>query len=425
MIENRIVSNKYLYLLVIDISVFIILIAGCGGGGSEGGEVAARHAPGSLDTSFGGDGMVTTSVGDPFNWGNTMAIQSDGKIVLAGASLMPSTDWSFVVVRYNPDGSLDISFGVNGAVTTPLGWANDIAIQSDGKIVVAGEIWNTDSDFAVVRYNIDGSLDPTFGINGIVTADIEEDDSAHALAIQSDGKIVVAGSALVRYNINGSFDTGFGINGIVTNADGVSIAIQTDGKIVTAGSIWNGNGIYDFTVTKWNTDGSLDITFGTGGTVTTSIGDFTDLAFDIAIQSDGKIVIAGHTWYGTDYDFAVSRYNPDGSLDASFGRGGIVTTRVGSQGGEAYSIAIQSNGKIVVAGSALTDSGRDFGVVRYNSDGSLDTSFGIGGIVITVVGVYRDFAYDIAMQSDEKIIVAGSGCHSRYDCDFAIARYWP
>src|SRR3990167_2042134 len=329
-----------------------------------------------------------------------------------------------VLSIFSASGELDTTFGTGGIVTTIIGSgsfksdvAYSVAIQSDGKIVVTGSSYNGGNDFALVRYNTNGSLDTKVTTSNDFSADV-----AYSVAIQSDGKIVVAGSsdnngsnndfALVRYNTNGSLDTTFNSTGIVTTAIGSSsdvgrsVAIQSDGKIVVAGYSYNGSN-NDFALVRYNTDGTLDTTFNSTGIVTTAIGSSTDAANSVAIQSDGKIVVAGYSNNGSDYDFALVRYNTDGSLDTTFNSTGIVTTAIGSSTDAANSVAIQSDGKIVVAGYSYNGSDYDFALVRYNTDGSLDTTFNSTGIVTTAIGSSSDYANSVAIQSDGKIVVAG------------------
>ena len=415
---------------------------------------------GRLDPSFGGTGKVTTPIGSSGDYGNSVALQPDGKIVVAGSSVNSSTyHTEFAVARYNPDGSLDSSFGGTGKVTTPIGSFDDegrsVALQSDGKIVVAGYSYNgSDAEFAVVRYNADGSLDLSFGGTGKVTTPIGLSYAdGYSVALQSDGKIVVAGDsdngsdadfAVVRYNPDGSLDLSFGGTGKVTTPIGAShdwgrvVAIQSDGRIVVAGYSDGGSlSNEDFAVVRYLPDGSLDLSFGATGKVTTPItGSSSDYAYGVALQSDGRIVVAG---YSLDYDgssgedFALVRYHPDGSLDPSFGAGtGKVTTPIGEQDDQGYGVAIQPDGKIVVAGRSYVPGFdlfyTDFAVARYNPDGSLDTSFGTGGKVTTPIGVLWDDGSSVALQSDGQIVVAGSSFNgaSRYGAgnfDFAVARY--
>ena len=396
------------------------------------------QASGSLDSSFGSDGKVITVFGTSNESANSIAIQSNGKIVVAGSS-SNGTNNEFAVARYNTDGFLDSSFSSDGKVTTAIGSNADaysVAIQSDGKIVVAGNaIIEGRDEIAVARYNTDGSLDSSFDSDGKVTTTIGEADYATSVVVQSDGKIVVAGSsatggdsnfALIRFNTDGSLDLSFDSDGKVTTPIGSSIdeaysvAIQSNGKIVVAGYADNGAQRV-FAVARYNTDGSLDSSFNSDGKVTTAIGS-DDLAKSVAIQSDGKIVVAGSSSNGSNDDFALIRYNTDGSLDSSFASDGKAITVFGSSGESANSVALQSDGKIVVAGSSDNGAQRVFAVARYSADGSLDSSFDSDGKVTTAIGS-GDFAFSVAIQSDGKIVVVGSSTNGSYDDDFAILRY--
>ena len=355
-------------------------------------------ADGGIDTTFGTGGRVTTdfkgSWWDP-DEANAVAIQSDGKIVAAGTAGV--TD--FALARYNTDGTLDTTFGTGGRVTTyssantPISSAiaSAVAIQSDGKIVVAGYAYNSDQhidanqyDFALARYNTNGTLDSTFGSGGIVVTAVGPDvdyDYAYAVTIQTDGKIVAAGATGPRSNYGGTNDT--------------------------------------FALVRYNANGTLDTSFGTGGKVTTTIGTYSD-AYAVAIQTDGKIVATGYSYKGDYADFALARYNTDGTLDTSFGTDGMVTTAISANSNvdNARSVAIQTDGKIVAAG---IDSSYNFALVRYNTDGTLDTTFGTGGMVTTT---NYDKAYAVAIQSDGKIVAAGHGySSSSYYTDFVVVRY--
>ncbi len=276
-------------------------------------------------------------------------------------------------------------------------------------------------------------LDNDFDFDGRVTTDIAGvDDEGYGLAIQSDGKIVVAGDTfsdfcLTRYNPDGSLDSNFGSGGIVTtdfagNVDGAyDVAIQFGGKIVAVGFSNT-----DFAIVRYNPDGSLDTGFGSGGKVSTDFAGGIDTASGVVVQPDGKIVVAGFSSNGA-YDFAVARYNPDGSLDSNFGSGGIVTTDFAGDDDLAVDVAIQPDGQIVVVGytdNPTTD--EDFALVRYNPDGSLDSSFSLDGKVQTDFGWLRDdYAYGVVLQPDGKIVVAGGSRDAVYNEDFAVARYNP
>jgi len=353
----------------------------------------------------------------------------------------------FALARYNTNGNLDTTFGNGGIVTTAIGATDDTAqavvIQPDGKIVAAGNSDASTSDssayrFALVRYNSDGTLDPTFGNGGIVTTVVGANAGAFGLALQG-GKLVAAGFsdnrfAAVRYNADGSRDSTFGIGGIVTTPIGVNdtaraVAIQSNGKIVVAGSTNNGID-YDFAVVRYQTDGSLDTTFNPTGSISNvpgvAITDFTDLddeAFAVDIQVDGKLVVAGHTNTGASrFEFALARYDTDGSLDSTFGTGGKVSTPIRAVHDSARAVALQGS-KIVAVG--FSDRGAflyDFAVARYNSDGSLDPTFGTGGIVTTDIGTGPDFFRAVAIQQDGKIVAAGSASGLQH-YGFALVRY--
>jgi len=375
---------------------------------------------GDLDVIFGTGGKIITDFGGT-DQGNAIALQKDGKIVVAGTSIN-----NFAVARYNTDGSLDSTFGTGGKVITDFGkddLGQAVALQKNGKIVVAGTSdAGGDNDFAIARYNTDGSLDLTFGAGGQVTTDFGgENDFGNAVVLQKDGKIVVAGRsdtggegfdfAVARYNMDGSLDLTFGDGGKVTTDFGGSdfgnaVVLQKDGKIVVAGFSAD-----DFAVARYNTDGSLDMSFGDDGQVTTDFGG-SDFGNAVVLQKDGKIVVAG----SSADDFAVVRYNTDGSLDSTFGTGGkVITDFGGADFGNA--IAMQKDGKIVVAGT----SDLDFAIARYNTDGSLDSTFGTGGKIITDFGG-TDRGNAIALQKNGKIVVAGRS-NAGGNNDFAIARY--
>ncbi|MGF1933640.1 MAG: putative Ig domain-containing protein [Nostoc sp. ChiQUE02] len=371
-----------------------------------------------LDASFDSDGKVITDIGSgTSDTARSVVIQTDGKILVAGVSSS-----NFAVVRYNSDGTLDTSFDSDGKVITDIGsktsdTGRSIALQADGKILVAGV---SSSNFAVVRYNSNGSLDTDFNTTGKVTTDIGDgtNDNAYSVTLQGDGKIIVAGVsinnfALVRYDSNGSLDTSFGSNGIVTTDIGskttdtaYSVSVQADGKILVAGSSSS-----NFALVRYNSNGSLDTDFNITGKVITNLGS-TDIAYSVTVQADGKIILAGRR----GSDFALARYNINGSLDTSFGSGGKVITDIGSATSDiAYSVSVQADGKILVAGS----SSNNFALVRYNSNGSLDTDFNTTGKVITDIGTKStDNAYALTQQADGKIIVAGVSANN-----FAVARY--
>ena len=396
-------------------------------------------APGSLDTTFGAGGKVTTSFSGSADM-NALVVQPDGKLVAAGWDASQS---AFGLARYNTSGSLDSTFGTGGTVSTPIGidtyGASALVLQSDGKLVAAGDAWKdtVDADFAVIRYTANGSLDTAFGTGGKVTTSFgSEEDDAYALVVQPDGKLVAAGVvfngvrwdfALARYNTDGSLDTTFGTGGKVVTAIGTdgtgasALVLQPDGKLVAAGTTTSDGSTYDFTVVRYNTNGSLDTTFGTGGEVTTPIGTGDNGVSALVRQSDGKLVAAGYATVSGTYDLALVRYNTDGSLDSTFGTGGKVTTPVGSAGDYVNALVFQSDGKLVAAGNTEAST-RDFVVVRYNATGTLDTTFGTGGKVTTAVGTGDDVAFALALQPDGNLVAGGYAANAGTDA-FALVRY--
>jgi uncharacterized delta-60 repeat protein len=434
------------------------------------------------DPTFGHDGKVFTNFSVTNGKGSTdnataVAVQPDGKIVVLG-----SNNDGFALARYNADGSLDTTFSGDGKVThsfTPgtnyVEHAVAVAVQTDGKIVAAGTVIRAGYDFALLRYNSDGSLDDgtandstpgnSFGRGGEVITNFQNEsyELARAMVIQPNGKIIVSGTvnldlagpspayqvALARYNSNGSLDRSFGSGGkVITeisstyHSAATAVAVQNDGKIIAGGYTYISENLDNsFLVLRYNTDGTLDSgtandstpadSFGDGGKVTTLFHTYRDAAPDMLLLPNGKIVIAGSVRAaGESYDFGLVRYNNNGSLDRSFGNGGKVVTDFSGNRDIAQSIARQSNGKLVVAGRTNVAragyySSLDFALARYNSNGSLDATFGGDGKVITDAHYrYDDAASAVAIQPDGKIVAAGT---SRFNSDrlydFALVRY--
>ena len=373
---------------------------------------------GDLDSSFGVAGRVTTTFSSSEAAATALAIQSDGQLVVAG-QIFNGVNHDFAVARFNSDGSLDSTFSSDGKFTTDLGgddYAKDIAIQDDGKIVLVGSrTIASQTVIALFRLNADGTLDPNFGVNGIVTTSVRLNSSANGVAIQSDGKIVIAGSssqtspgiALVRYNPNGSLDESFGGTGIVTTDIG-GFALANSIAIQTDGKIVVAG---EPRIVRYNSDGSLDGSFGTGGSTTHDL-----QGLDVRLQSDGKIVISGNGQ--SQSHFGVNRYNQDGSLDLTFGGTGSVVTNDGSI---PTGLAVQGDGRVIVVGYNATNNNGDsnFILARYTTDGSVDLSFGPNGTVVTDFGMTDDGATDVSIQADGRIVVAGGSANR-----FALARYF-
>ena len=407
---------------------------------------------GDLDSSFGAGGKVIT----PLGFGDrveALAIQPDRKIIAAGVSAsrgIYSAD-DFALARYNIDGRLDKSFGSDGIVRTDFfgdeDHINAVALQSDGKIVAAGLARRgADIYFGLARYDTDGSLDATFATGGkLITSFAGFGDVAHALVIQPNGKILVGGSAIVRskalpgeftfdfamarYNPDGSLDASFGAGGKVLSGfdDGliIKLALQPDGKIIAAGTITTQDTNSDFAVARYNPDGSLDASFGAGGKVTTDFNKQADLLSGLGLQADGKIVVCGDVDppdpLHHDSQPGLVRYTPNGSLDPTFGSGGKVIAT--GNFSAASALALQDNGKIIVAGLAsIPGTGATFGLTRYLPSGGLDPSFVAGG-VITTRFLGSDYAFALALLPDGRIVAAGETFGPGASSGFALARY--
>jgi uncharacterized delta-60 repeat protein len=390
----------------------------------------ALAVAGDLDISFSGDGKATTNFtpGDDVAFG--VAVQADGKIVTVGRA--GGSGGRFALARYNTDGSLDTMFSGDGKVTTNFTSRDDlafgVALQLDGKIV-AGGTSNNGGRFALARYNTDGSLDPTFSGDGKVTTNFTaRNDVAFGVAVQADGRIVAAGTAgdfgrfaLARYNGDGSLDATFSGDGKVTTNftagdDGAfGVAVQVDGKIVAAGV---GGNFGRFALARYNTDGSLDSTFSGDGRVMTNFTAGQDFANGLALQGDGKIVAAGRAG-GNGGRVAVARYNTGGSLDATFSGDGKVTTNFSKGEDFANGVAVQADGKLVAAGASNNFS--RFALVRYNPDGTLDSTFSGDGRVTTNFTSGEDVALGLAIQADGNIVAAGGA--GTTNARFALARY--
>ncbi|HEY0544993.1 MAG TPA: FG-GAP-like repeat-containing protein [Pyrinomonadaceae bacterium] len=408
----------------------------------------AKAAGVTLDPTFGSGGeLMVRNAADLNDSANALVVQPDGKI-LVGGDIGDSPHSHAVLLRLNPNGSLDQMFGTGGRVvsSTQLD-VGGIALQADGKILVAGGIaGERPISFALARYNADGSLDQTFGTGGFATLGpqtfvVIQSDS-NALVVQPDGKIVVAGFvtiypngdkfAIARFNPNGSLDQSFGTNGsfITTtsmNDRALAVALQADGKIVASGYATTAQAQRDFALARYNANGTPDLNFGIEGKLTTNF-SFRNFAhaYGVAIQPDGKIVAVGGFTRASD-GFLLTRYDDQGRLDQGFGTGGRVTNTFGSGSGAAHAVRLQPDGKIIVAGSVSYNGTGNEAVVlaRYNRNGSFDQNFGTNGFLITDFDSGTlDTANALALQPDGKLVLAGyasepSGSYT----DFALARY--
>lgn len=338
--------------------------------------------PGSLDGDFDADGKLITSIANDEDVARSVVVQPDGRIIVAGYS-DNSSDRDFAVVRYNIDGSLDNSFSVDGMLTTDFGVGHDMIngmlVQPDGKILVGGYAkQGSTNDFAMARYNSDGTLDLSFGSSGKVTTDFNGgNDYIQAVAIQSNGKIVAAGYS---YNL----------------------------------------GSPEYALARYNTDGTLDNSFSVDGKLTAAFFGNFEAAMSVIIQTDQKIIAGGYVDDGANMIFGLVRFNTDGTLDHTFGTSGKVTTDINSDYDICLSLALQPDGKIVAGGYSDNGSNNDFCLVRYNSNGSLDNSFSTNGMATFDFAGDNDFGRALVVQPDGKIILAGYADISNND--FALLR---
>ena len=410
----------------------------------------AHAQSGQLDPTFGTGGIFATSTGK--SAANAVAIQTDGKIVVAGVGLTNSQppNLADTLFRLNTNGTLDTTFGTAGManLVSPsnaqaLGFYGE-AIQSDGKIVAVAETYN---GLMVARVETNGSLDTSFGSGGftatlpVIVGGFTSFPSN--MALQSDGKIVVVAgqlnpSVIARFDSDGQLDTTFGTAGVANLAfpNPTQVAVQSDGRIlVTSGADGAGAPVPSQqagTIVRYKPNGAVDPTFGSAG-----IAACLPSASALIVQPDGKIVVAGGTTSklnappaASDTGFGLVRYNTNGTMDKTFGTKGVAISDFGAAAPDSagFALALQSNGDIVAAGTAgIITSGvftSSFGLARYTSVGVLDPTFGTGGEVITPLGTGGASSVSaVAIQSDGKIVSAGTSVFHIEFSNAYVARY--
>lgn len=413
--------------------------------------VTVRGVAGMVDTSFAG-GSFLTRVGASEDYPFAAAVQADGKVLVAGSSASNLGN-RIAVVRYLRDGTIDTTFGDAGRAIVAVGTRDDvaraIAVQPDGRIVVAGLSYQrtADYDFTLVRLMPNGALDTGFGDQGKVLTDFGGDsDRAFALALMPDGRIVAGGQtnlrrgstgvdfALARYLADGKPDSSFGSGGKVIEA-----ILPGSTSDMVRGLAWqtvNGSlrllavgGEGDFTAARFTESGALDASFGAAGKVSGLFGVSIGAAHAVTVLPTGEAVIAGHV----GHDFAAVRLTVNGQLDPAFGPvrdGRLRHPMVASNWDEATAIAHQADGRLLLGGWVYAGVGTagDFGVLRLTADGTLDPSFGQNGTMIqAVAGTKTDLAHALVLQADERVptvraIVAGEA--QDVNRDFALMRLW-
>lgn len=393
-----------------------------------------------FDNTFGTNGMVISDLGESFYFTDVI-IQPDGKSLAAGISYS-NNNYTAVVARYQTNGNLDSTFSVNGMLKygVPYEGLRDIALQIDGKILIAGQS-NISSN--VMRFNANGSIDNTFDGDGILNTDI----SASAIAIQNDGKIILAGSsynldgdgdyAVYRYNSNGTIDNTFDSDGkAVINMIGQDefkcIAIQPDGKILAAGKtlIINLNQVLGY-VMRYHSDGRLDSSFHQNGIITLATGVTLNGINDMVLQPNGEILLGAEAGINNDVSILLAQYLTNGNKDYSFGSNGRTYTDLAPGYDELRGLVLQADGKIVVTGRypSYLSAYSAISLIRYTFDGHLDNSFANGGILVTPIepiSSLMGYAHSLSLQADGKIVVAGLIIDTTSNTSKALlARYLP
>jgi uncharacterized delta-60 repeat protein len=405
---------------------------------------ATWNAP-SFTTAGTGDGIVVWDGGLGDDLGAGVRILNDSKVLVSGYT-QTAGGRDFILWRFNADGTLDPSFGGgDGIVTTDFSGNTDsgfnVELQGD-KILVSGV---SNDDFALVRYNSDGSLDTSFGTGGRVTTDINATDVTERMVVQPDGKILLSGTtgpatggsndwALIRYNADGSIDTGFGTLGIVTedwngggNDVGRDLLLQPDGKILFSGRgpAAEGTGVDStFNIARYNADGTLDTSFGVGGTNGFAAFDVAaghDFAYGIALQNDGKILQVGEQ--NNTKEIIVVRWNSDGTVDTTFNGVGFVSITAGTSILDGRDIHVRADGKLVISGRSNNGVDYDVAILRLNPDGSTDASFDTDGIAITPVLASHDVSLDSAVTPDGAILDVAYVTNGTPDLDLGFLRY--
>jgi len=397
--------------------------------------------PGSLDKSFGVNGKVILSFSQTDDIAQDVAVQADGKIVVTGF-MFSDTSFKFITVRFNTDGTLDNTFGKGGKVITQIGNKDDkatsVKVDKNGSIFVGGYTWTGNAfDFALVKYKNNGILDDRFNNNGIAAVSIGIfDDMAVSLIILESGGIIQSGFTerfirndftVVKYNSDGNLDKTFGNNGkVVTqistfNNISKSSAIITNDGIILAGYSFSGIK-NNFTTVKYDNNGILDSTFGITGKVATEIGPGDDFANSVLIKNDNKILVSGYTFNGVQNVFTTVSYDLIGEIDSSYGINGIVKTKIGNINDRGITSVLQDDGKIIIGGITKKGNGDDFALIRFDSLGNVDNSFGTDGKVITDINFFNDTLTALAIQNNGKIIAVG-GSFNGNNYDFSLVRY--
>jgi len=395
---------------------------------------------GNLDLTFGDEGKMITSFEQLSAEANAIGYQSDGKIILTGIGISASNE-DIIAVRYLPNGQLDTNFGVDGrfilSISNFRDRCYDIVVDTNENIFMTGYTANANFEFKgfIIKLNMDGDIDSTFAQNGIwisETPNTRED--FREILLQSDGKILIAGkteiigqptsSLVIRLNSDGTIDNDFGENGIANSIvpDGYNpkfAKLNSKEEIITGGFLLDNS--TNIILIKFNQQGEIDLSFGVNGVmVDNTILD--EFANSIAIQNDDKIIVGTGITNISGRDFGMVRFNQNGSLDTNFGSNGRVSTDFSLTSNTAHSVILQEDGKIILGGFLGTTPNHDYAIARYDTLGNLDVTFGNDGKVITDFEL-DDLMFASTIQSDGKLLCAGTAKTSDDFSSFSIARY--
>lgn len=395
---------------------------------------------GNLDTSFGNDGKIITEFEQIDAEVYGMAIQSDGKIILSGTGISDS-DQDIIVVRYLSNGVIDSDFAIDGKFRMSISDFRDIcydvAVDSFGSILLTGFTFNENFEAKgfVVKLNTNGKIDSTFAQNGVwLSQEPDTREDFRKILIQADGKLIIAGktsingqsvtSTVIRLNSEGTLDENFGQNGIAKmsvpdNYNPRFAKLNSDNEII-AGGFLLGNST-NVIITKFTQQGEIDLSFGNDG-IMIDDSSMDEFGNNIAIQSDDKILVAIGATTTSGRDFGLARFNNNGSVDSSFGINGKIYTDFSQSSNTSHSVAIQDDGKIVLSGFLGTTPNHDYAIARYDTLGNLDISFGDGGKVITNFGL-DDLAFISSIQPDGKLLCAGNSKETNGSSFFSMARF--
>jgi uncharacterized delta-60 repeat protein len=435
--------------IFMEMALGVMLAAGlvaCGGGGSGGGGSVVVYPSGTLDTTFGTNGVVAYNNSSLLYNGNPISFQPQMTISAGEKILMTRYPWGssrdLLLLRFNTDGTLDTTFGTNGIAFHDSGGDErgfDVAIQVDGKILVTGDAQDPNIDggyqrLLLVRFNSNGTLDTTFGANGVAEYAGSVYNVGHNVSLQPDGKILVAGSMstdgvdedilLVRFNANGTLDTTFGVNGAAAyNNSGwqdepMGLTVQADGNVILVSRSWGTD--ERMLLVRFNANGTLDTTFGSNGT--TVYAPIGSISFDVtgpALQSDGKILVASTSTDFINYEVLLLRYNANGTLDTTYGINGAAIFYHGGYYTAINRLVLQSDGKALVTGHIWNGTDPDLVLQRYNADGTIDITFGTNSVV-TYDNGGMEMGYNIRLLSDGKALVAG---YTSFSGDLILLRF--